>query len=146
MIKANVFTCVINLHITITLLHTLLFIIKLDTNVFTSVMYLQYIPTLLMWIDLHFQAKKYYDKKLSMYILERTSNSKSLFYKAYKSIWLNKCCEWQLTCHLITSIFFLVLYKFLLHLPDNWQVNCWGFFTLSHLHCVHNQFLIISWD
>ena len=54
---------VINLHITITLLHTLLFIIKLDTNVFTSVMYLQYIPTLLMWIDLHFQAKKYYDKK-----------------------------------------------------------------------------------
>ena len=37
MIKANVFTCVIKLHITITLLHTLLFIIKLDTNVFTSV-------------------------------------------------------------------------------------------------------------
>ena len=52
------------------------------------------------------QRNTTYDKnKLPKYILERTSNSMSLFYIAYKSIWLNKCCEWQLTCHLITSIF-----------------------------------------
>ena len=96
-----------------------------------------YLQNIHLRIDLHFRAKKsYYDKKLSRYILERTSNSKSLFYKAYKSIWLNQYMLWM-TADLSLDNIYILFVSIQVFATPPWQLTSeWLIFFLPLAICI----------